>query len=265
MKPAHKKKSSNWKLWLIFGVPTGTAVVMGILAARPPRPPVRGGVSAPAISANVPAAGSNAIPANFLSDDPADKAADLLGQGNDLLAAEKVAEAIEVYKRALALDPKSEDTHYNLGIALGRANQLDEAISHYHEALRLFPDYIEVRNNLGNLLMRKSQFAEAEEQFREAIRVEPQSESAHNNLGIALQRLGKITEAEEEFAKAAELKPDYLEAHFNRSQAQIALGRLDEAAAGFKRVLDLQPDFEPAMKGLARVQQLQHAPPLPRP
>jgi len=47
-------------------------------------------------------------------------AAHLLNQGNELLNQERIEEAVQTYRRALHHDPGSEDTHYNIAIALAR-------------------------------------------------------------------------------------------------------------------------------------------------
>lgn len=179
----------------------------------------------------------------------------LLNQGNELLNQERTEEAVETFRRALEHDPGSEDTHYNIAIALARLGREGEAIVHYEETLRIFPDYAEAHNNLGNLLVKQSKFAEAIKHFDESLEINPDSASTRNNIGKALALQGKITEATLHFAKAAQMIPDYLEAHYNLGNAYFALGRTDEAIAEFTTALKLQPGFVPAVQALTKAQQ----------
>ena len=51
----------------------------------------------------------------------------------------KVSEAIDAYRRALQLDPRYADGHYNLGVALESLGKKEEAIEQYRIATRLAP------------------------------------------------------------------------------------------------------------------------------
>jgi len=51
------------------------------------------------------------------------KAAAYYNLGNTLLKAEKYPESVEAYKQSLRLNPKDEDTRYNLSYALKKLNQ----------------------------------------------------------------------------------------------------------------------------------------------
>lgn len=174
-----------------------------------------------------------------------------VNRANQLLSQGSPAEAVQVLKEALTLNPDDEDIHYNLGLAYTRLGQLDEAVHHYHEALRIFPNYVEAHNNLGNVLMRAGKAEEAIDQFELAVKIKPDYASAHNNLGTALQRAGRRDEALVQFQEAAKLMPDYWEAHFNLGTCLLEAADLKEARAQFETVLRLKPDFEPAKAALA--------------
>jgi len=60
-----------------------------------------------------------------------------VNQGNELLAKGKPAEAAQVLTEAMRMNPKDEDVHYHLGVALARLGKFDQAIQQYEEALRL--------------------------------------------------------------------------------------------------------------------------------
>lgn len=179
-----------------------------------------------------------------------DKALEALAIGNKLLAQGKVEEAIGAFRRSLSFDSGSEDTHYNLGIALARLGRVDEAVDQYREALRILPDYAEVHNNLGNLLVKQGKMTEGIEHFNAAIKINPDDPLGYNNLGIAFRRQGRTGEAVQQLTKAIELMPNYLDAHINLASAYFNQGQLEDAAHHFKEVIRIQPDYEPARRAL---------------
>src|SRR5262249_26037945 len=64
-------------------------------------------------------------------------------------------------RRALALDPKDAQTHYNLGVALYAGKDLSGAITSYRQVLALNPRFAEAHCNLGVALLDQGRFAES--------------------------------------------------------------------------------------------------------
>tara|TARA_B110000263_G_C15290820_1_gene503227 strand:- start:1650 stop:2138 length:489 start_codon:yes stop_codon:yes gene_type:complete len=49
--------------------------------------------------------------------------------------------AINNFEKAIALNPKYAEAHYNLGVAFQKTHQLDNAIKHYKEAINVKHEY----------------------------------------------------------------------------------------------------------------------------
>ncbi len=96
---------------------------------------------------------------------------DLFNQGMDLLAENKMEEALDSYQKALQLDPNYDEALHALAMAYANLDRLDEAI----------------------------------EVGKKLIQVSPEDELAHTSLSIFYQRKGMIAEAEEVAAKARTL------------------------------------------------------------
>ena len=62
-----------------------------------------------------------------------------LDRGNALYAAQKWAEAEQVYRQTIAAEPTLAEAHYNLASTLHRAGKTAEAKKHYMEAANLAP------------------------------------------------------------------------------------------------------------------------------
>jgi Flp pilus assembly protein TadD len=195
---------------------------------------------------------TSALPPGLSADD---KASLFLNRGNELLELGDVNEAIASYEEAMRLTPEDENVHFNLAVALVRANRLEDAEQFYRSGLEIFEDYPEIHNNLGNLLVRLNRLDEAEEHLREAIRLWPEYAKAHNNLGTALGHQGNQEESLSHFQEAVKHEPDYWEAWFNIGVAQMALNNLEPAEAAFREVLSRQPDFTAAQEALKRMEE----------
>jgi len=162
--------------------------------------------------------------------------------GMALFRTGRKTEAAAQYRKALELNPGYAEAHNNLGIALAGAGKYSDAIAHYRKALEINPAAAEVYNDLGLALAATGKPAEAVAQYRKALELNPSSAEVHNNLGIALAGGGKPEEAVAEYSRALELKPDYAEAHNNLGLALAGAGRLDEAIGHFQKVLAVDPN-----------------------
>ena len=60
-------------------------------------------------------------------------------------------EAIDEFRAASEIDPKSAEAHFNLGVTLARLGRADEAGRHLREALRLRPGWSEAEAILRSL------------------------------------------------------------------------------------------------------------------
>jgi len=74
--------------------------------------------------------------------------------------------AIACFRTAIALDPKSNLAHFNLGNALTAKGRLDEAIACFRTAIDLDPKYAQAHCNLGHALSNQGRFAEALPAFK---------------------------------------------------------------------------------------------------
>jgi tetratricopeptide (TPR) repeat protein len=147
--------------------------------------------------------------------------------GLALIAAGRLDEAIDRFRRASQLEPRSATTHYNLGHALFTRGDLAEATAQLAAAVEIEPVNLSARYELGNVYLAQQQFGAAAAQYREAVRLSPTFADAHNNLGVALASLGHVDEATEEFRQALRIDPSIVSAQRN---LDLALG-----AAGARR------------------------------
>ena len=179
----------------------------------------------------------------------------LINDGTEQLSSGHPEKAVQLYTKALEINPDDEEGHFGLAVAYARLGRTNEAIRHYEEALRIFPDYSEAHNNLGNLLLAQGQQAKAIQHYLSALKVQPQYTSAMNNLGRALAEQGKLGEAIHYFQEAVNIDTNYLEARCNLATTLLQAGRPQEAALQLTEVFRQKPGFPPAVQILSRVRQ----------
>ncbi len=160
--------------------------------------------------------------------------------GYSLRQANRLDEAAESYRKALALDPCFADGYVNLGNVLYEQGKLDEAAETYRKALALNPDSAQAHYNLGNALHDQDKLGEAAECYRRTLALKRDFADAHNNLGLALQKQGEVDKAIACYQKALALKPDYAEAYSNLlflygSQASLDKQAYPALARGWER------------------------------
>lgn len=117
--------------------------------------------------------------------------------------------AIELYNESLDLCPTAEG-HTFLGWALSYADKLDEAIEHCREAIAIDPEFGNPYNDIGVYLMRRNQLDAAIpwlESAKKARRYQPRH-FPYLNLGHIYAARGELKRAIEEFEGALRLTPE---------------------------------------------------------
>ncbi|MCB0282455.1 MAG: tetratricopeptide repeat protein [Calditrichae bacterium] len=96
---------------------------------------------------------------------------------------EDYQEQIDIYKRAININPDYAKVHNNIAVAYYYEGMNDSAYYHLQQAVRLQKDYPEAINNLGYLNKIDQKYDIAIQLFLKAISLKPRYISALNNLG----------------------------------------------------------------------------------
>jgi len=135
----------------------------------------------------------------------------------------KRLEAIEMWQRAIQLDPDYAEAHTNLGIALKQLGRMPEAIEQYKEALRARPDLVAAHYALGMALWLTGKPQEAIDQYEQAVKIQPDFPEGHDNLGIVLAQVGRTKDAIQQYEEALQVRPDYADAQNNLARLLATL------------------------------------------
>jgi tetratricopeptide (TPR) repeat protein len=174
-------------------------------------------------------------------------------QANEFMRNGEVQRAVDLYREAIADDPKNARTYYNLALALDRLGDVPAEREALEKAAALNASLSAVHNQLGFLSLQSGRDTEAEEQFKLAISLDPQYSEAQNNLGVLYGRLGKTKEAEQLFREATENNPQYAQAFVNLGLILASESRLSEADHALQSAVQIKPDDTKALTGRAMV------------
>ena len=151
-------------------------------------------------------------------------------------------------------EPNYEAELYaNVGDVLARRGQLDEAMQLYHRALALEPEYPILFANLAAVLIKQGKVDEAMAYAGKAMAYKTDSPELHNSMATVLAGLGKIEQAEEHYRRALQLQSDYAEAYFNYGNLKAALGQNEQAIKLYQAAIEYKPDYFKAYNALALI------------
>jgi len=184
---------------------------------------------------------------DIVQNDP--KAVSSLGNlGQILNQLRKFSEAAGVLERAVHLVPDNALFHNQLAIALAESERLEDAEAHFAKAITLDPRQSQYYCDLAALLLKRDRAEEAGDAYRRALSLERNSPLALNGLGETLGHLNRHQEATACFRQAIAFAPGFAAAHYNCGTALTYLGRMAEAETAFVRAVELEPD-NPAYRG----------------
>jgi serine/threonine protein kinase/tetratricopeptide (TPR) repeat protein len=168
-------------------------------------------------------------------------------KGSFLSIPDMMHQAIEIERRALALDPQLSDAHMWLGVSLLNLGRIDDAIAEIHEALRLDPENGQAHQGLARAYwVGRGDFTAAIPLFERAIALNPQAGYSYLQLSLLLAWAGELARAEAISRRAVELQEQYISGNFGLqivgAHARLGYvlylsGKYDEALREYEREL----------------------------
>jgi tetratricopeptide (TPR) repeat protein len=152
------------------------------------------------------------------------------------------AEALVQFERAARVDDRSPFLQNSLGLALHALDRPLEAVNHFRRAIALLPAFAEAHCNLSNVLDELGRDDEALECVQTAIAFQPELARAHSNRGSLLQKHRRLQEALGSYDQAIVIAAGYATAHAKRGALLVEMGRTSDALASFDRALSADPN-----------------------
>ncbi len=164
--------------------------------------------------------------------------------GLSLLAAGRLPEAAQMFRRGLQLQPDYPDCDYNLAGVLAVLGQYAEAVPHFRRAAQGM-NGVDARAkaffDLGNALAALQEWQPASEAFAQATQLKPDYVSAYYNLGSILRLHGDLGRAMAAFQTALHYAPVYPEAEFYLAETAVSAGQVEYALQHFAKAIEENP------------------------
>jgi len=161
--------------------------------------------------------------------------------------------AIELLKKALAINPRLTGAYSDLGRVYLRQGKVDEALEIFQELTRVAPLIAEVHLNLGDALFKKGRFVEALKELKKGTKLGGGSAEVYNNIAYIHSRFGEAEEAIKAYKKALKIDPGFYYSHSGLGQIYLDKYLLDEALVEFDQAVRSKPDYAPAHYNLGFV------------
>ena len=129
-------------------------------------------------------------------------------RGVEMMARERLAEAEEQFRLAMATAPDLVSARYNLALVLVQRGRHEEALAILDDLARLRPETLDIRFAYGHALFAASRFPAAAQQFRAALALDPTHRRAAFGLGRALEEADEPAAAIAAWERSLELDPE---------------------------------------------------------
>lgn len=165
-----------------------------------------------------------------------------LAEGEILVEAGQLDEALALYTDALAGDPDNNDLIYGRSLVYERLKRIDLAEKDLRRMLSAEPEDARALNALGYMLaVHTRRFDEAHDLVKRALAIEPDDAAIIDSMGWIQFKRGKVEDARDWLIKAFSRFPDpEVAAHLG--EVLWSLGQKDEARAIWQNALQASPE-----------------------
>jgi tetratricopeptide (TPR) repeat protein len=150
-------------------------------------------------------------------------------------------DAIDLYEKAIAREPKAAIAYSRKGDLLIQAGREDDALATYRQAFEAGLELPMFHRKMGMVLERLNRLEEALEQYREARAGAPHDKPTRYLLTSVLLRLGRLDEAEESLKTLLSDFPGDTEAQYQLAGLNLVRGRVEEAEKLVREALEADP------------------------
>jgi len=164
------------------------------------------------------------------------------------LQCRQFSQAIDCITRAIRSDGSQSVFYANLGEAYRHSGQLDAAIAHYRRAIA--GGVAQASKMLGTALIGARKWGEAETSLRAYLQSAPHDAEACCQLGHVLHEQNKLADSEACFRHVLTTDPHSAPAHYQLGSVLQTQGRAAEAAESYRRAIALDPGHADAHNNL---------------
>ncbi len=144
-----------------------------------------------------------------------------------LVKKNRLKEALELMRKALDLAPENYDYQVRTGMILLKQGNFPGAISHFSRAVELNPKYAEAHYQLGKALLDRNP-EQGSSHIYKSLQLDPGHSLANVEIGVMLATSGRLQEAEAHFRRALKRNPNDELANENLETVQRQLSETSD-------------------------------------
>ncbi|RMF67629.1 MAG: tetratricopeptide repeat protein, partial [Calditrichaeota bacterium] len=107
-----------------------------------------------------------------------------------------------------AVEEESKEMILIKGIKYYKNNEYDQAIQAFKRVIAIYPDYKEAHSLLGNAYFRNKMYEEAAIEYETVKQIDPDDVTAYENMGVIYANRGRYKQAVGEWKRVLELDPE---------------------------------------------------------
>ena len=155
-------------------------------------------------------------------------------------------QAVEEFRKALEIAPKSARERLNYGLALLRAGKTQQGVLELEKVQKQDPSLPHTWFNLGIVYRKEGDAPRGIAQLQKMVELVPGEPVSHYNLGVLYKQAGKIDEAQRQIEISEKLDADFEAPHFQLYNLYRQTGRRDDAARELAIFQKLKKEHEGA-------------------
>lgn len=180
--------------------------------------------------------------------------------------------AIELFRRALSINPNYTEAQLNLAITLADIGAYGPALREFGLAKEREGDaptplssvirskLANAHGDLGKIYFDLGMHQEAVAEYQKALTLGPVYADIHNRLAVCYREQGEHEKALQTFTRALAINPRYVEAYVNLGILLRRMGQEDRAVSAWEKALALDPRNQLAQMNLRMAKQKDRRP-----
>jgi serine/threonine protein kinase/Tfp pilus assembly protein PilF len=165
---------------------------------------------------------------------------------------EDFAQAVEMYQKAIDIDPNyalaywglgnAYEARYNSSSQAGDPKDLEMMKNYYLEAHKIEPNFAETNLGLGWMYFNLENNVSASQHFKRAVELDPNNFIVNLDVGAFLRSVGLYDKAVKYFSRALEIDPYSVPTRILKSTCLMFLGEFDKAVLEIGKAIEQDPD-----------------------
>ena len=167
-------------------------------------------------------------------------------------------EAVDVYLRAVTLDPDDFDTNLNLSACYFSLGKHALAEKYCKAAIAIKPDSPQAYSNLGVIYDSQGRVYQAIKAYKDSLELDVHQPKLLMNLGATYMRQSRLTQALQAFDLATREAPGSAEAWEQLATCRYHRKEYDEALTAYEKAVSLDASSAAAHRGVGVVYMTQY-------